>query len=261
MSYQSRSGTYPILVSIPHNGADIPPGIVAKMTDVGRSSRDTDWYLDRLYQVSELNDASWIVAETSRYVIDLNRPHNGETLYPGQATTGLVPTISFDASALYLGEEPDAAEIQRHVKEVWQPYHCQLQLEIDRLISLHHRLVLLEAHSIASVVPRLFDGVLPDFNIGTNRGKSCDAELENSILEALTKQNDYSHVANGRFIGGYITRHYGNPSKDIHAVQIELSQSTYLDEASLAWNSMKADRVQKVLRETIRTIRNWLDKP
>ena len=258
MNHQFRQGSIPLLVSIPHNGSHIPRAIAATMTADGRSSRDTDWFLKRLYDFPELALASLLVAEQSRYVIDLNRSSNNESLYPGQATTGLIPATCFDGAKIYAGELPDDQEVQKRIAEVWTPYHDRLQNEMKRMTAEHGVAVLVEAHSIASVVPRLFEGTLPDFNLGTNRGESCDPELQTAIVNVLESQSDYSHIVNGRFVGGYITRNFGRPADNWHSIQIELSQATYMDEATLQWDDAKAQKVQPVFRDIISTIVQWL---
>ena len=202
MSHHFQQGTIPLLISIPHNGSHIPDEIADSMTDHGRSSRDTDWFLDRLYDLPEVADASLLVAKTSRYVIDLNRPETNESLYPGQNTTGLIPQQRFDGQAIWI-DPPDEAETDRRIENVWRPYHQKLKSEMDRLVEAFGIAVLIEAHSIEFSLPRLFDGVLPDFSIGTNHGKSCDQGLSDAVINVLKAQSKYSHVLNGRFVGGF----------------------------------------------------------
>lgn len=258
MNFDFKSGTVPLLISIPHNGSVIPDSIANMMTPDGRSSRDTDWFLDRLYDFPELADASTLIAKYSRYVIDLNRPSTDESLYPGQTTTGLVPVTCFDGAAIYSDDPPDPQAIQDRIATYWQPYHQQLETEMNRLSEQFGFAVLLEAHSIASKVPRLFEGQLPDFNLGTNQGTTCASELEHSVVNAIAGHSDYSHVVNGRFVGGYITRHFGQPDRNWHALQIELSQSTYMDEASLSWSQERASKVQPVFQSIILAIKQWI---
>lgn len=258
MIFDFKPGTIPLLVSIPHNGNAIPDSIASEMTPDGHSSRDTDWFLDRLYHFPELADASTLVAKYSRYVIDLNRPSTNESLYPGQTTTGLLPETCFDGAAIYLEDPPDSRSIQDRVQTYWKPYHHQLTAEMNRLCDQFGFAVLLEAHSIASRVPRLFEGQLPDFNLGTNHGTTCDPELQKLVVQAIENQKDYSHVVNGRFVGGYITRHFGQPDRNWHALQIELSQSTYMDEETLSWHQEKASKVQPVFQTIILAIKKWI---
>jgi N-formylglutamate deformylase len=260
MSHNFRLGTIPLLVSFPHNGSLILEDIAQTMTPEGRSSRDTDWFLDRLYDLPELQSASFLIAEFSRYAIDLNRPSTDESLYPGQTTTGLIPKVRFDGSPIYLGKGPDEKETQRRIKEIWTPYHDRIHSEMNRMVDHFGTAVLIEAHSIASVVPKLFDGSLPDFNLGTNRGVSCSTDLEASVASVLNNQNQYSHVVNGRFIGGYITRQFGQPKKNWHALQIELSQATYLDESTLEWDDTKASQVQSVFRNIFQAVTTWIQE-
>ena len=258
MSHDFRQGSSPILVSIPHNGSHIPAAVAANMTAEGRASTDTDWFLDRLYDFPELKDASVLVAEQSRYVIDLNRPQNDASLYPGRTTTGLIPLTRFDGKAIY-DTEPDDAEIQRRIETVWAPYHQQIETELSRLVQNHGIAVLIEAHSIESEVPLLFEGKLSDFNIGTNRDESCDPGLTASVMDVINSQTTFSSVVNERFIGGYITRHFGDPSNHRHAIQFELSQATYMDESNKQWDDKKASQVQPVFRDIISGIKQWLN--
>lgn len=229
------------------------------MTEDGLSSRDTDWFLERLYDLPETREASLLVAELSRYVIDLNRPSDDRSLYPGQTTTGLVPETCFDGAAVYRdGLYPSQDEIQRRIETIWRPYHQQIRTELDRLRDRFGLAVLVEAHSIASEVPRLFPGRLPDFNIGTNHGQSCDRSLQDALAAVLANQSEFTYVVNGRFVGGHITRHFGVPAERIHAVQIELSQATYLDESARRWNSAKAERVQSVFGKLFDALHAWI---
>ncbi len=233
------------------------------MTEDGRSSRDTDWFLDKLYDLPELAHASQIVANYSRYVVDLNRPSDNVSLYPGQTTTGLIPQTCFDGSAIYRDDRPDENETDERVQLVWRPYHKKLQEELKRLRDQHGVAVLIEAHSIKSEVPLLFDGVLPDFNVGTNKGQSCAGSLCDVIENVLSQQqkdqhSGYSYIINGRFIGGFITREYGNPENQIHAVQFELSQATYMNEEDLTWADEKAIAVQPVFQRIAHAVVQWI---
>jgi len=257
VSFVFSEGKIPLLVSFPHNGSHIPEDVAQTMTSAGKSSRDTDWFLDRLYDFHELVDASLLVASQSRYVIDMNRPKNNESLYPGQTTTGLVPLTRFDGKLVY-ETEPTEDELQRRIREVWLPYHQQIESELSRMTEQFGVAVLVEAHSIESELPRLFEGQLPDFNIGSNRGTSCNSGITDAVMNVLRNQDQYSHVLNDRFVGGYITRHFGDPANDRHAIQFELAQSTYMDETAKVWDQKKADQVQPVFRKIISGIKQWL---
>jgi N-formylglutamate deformylase len=229
--FQLTQGRLPLLISIPHLGMRIPHELAAQMTPEAARLVDTDWHLDQLYDFAAAMGASIIQAHYSRYVIDLNRPPTGESLYPGQTTTGLCPTETFRGEPLYrAGSEPDAAEIARRREVYWQPYHDALALELKRLRQLHGQVLLWDAHSIASVLPRLFEGKLPDLNFGTAGGASCDAQVLQAALQCLGGE-PFTQVVNGRFKGGYITRHYGQPNQGTHAIQLELCQSLYMSEA------------------------------
>ncbi|HEX5305674.1 MAG TPA: N-formylglutamate deformylase [Dyella sp.] len=247
-------GTAPLLISLPHDGSAIPADIAARMTPQARRSLDTDWHVGRLYApLAQSLGASVLRPSLSRYVVDLNRPADGHALYPGQRETGLVPTIGFDGAPLYgEGGEPGAEEIAHRVAQYWQPYHDALADELARLVRAHGHVVLWEGHSIRSRVPMLFDGRLPDFNLGTADGASCTASLQARLDAVLRGQGSYSHVVNGRFKGGYITRHYGRPAAKVQAVQLELAQCTYMDEDSLDFLPERAAGAQALIGELLR---------
>lgn len=230
--FHFQAGELPLLVSCPHAGTEIPPELAARMTPAALAVADTDWHLPRLYAFARELGASMLVARYSRYVVDLNRPPEDTSLYPGQDTTGLCPTDTFRKEALYReGRAPDAAERAARRERYWAPYHVQLAAELERLRAAHGYAVLWEAHSIASVLPRFFEGKLPDLNLGTAEGHSCAAPVQAAVEAAMRGQGRYTWVANGRFKGGYITRHYGRPEAGIHALQMEICQCTYMEEA------------------------------
>ena len=229
-TFDFTPGTLPLLISIPHLGTEIPPELQAGMAEVAALKQDTDWHLDQLYGFAVAMGASVLKARVSRYVIDLNRPPDGQSLYPGQTTTGLCPVDTFRGEPLYRPDaQPDEAETARRLATYWQPYHQQLQAELTRLKAAHGTVLLWDAHSIASVLPRLFDGQLPDLNFGTADGRSCHADVIDAVL-AVARTSPYSLVHNGRFKGGYITRHYGQPDQGVQAIQLEMSQHLYMNE-------------------------------
>ncbi|AVP57604.1 N-formylglutamate deformylase [Pulveribacter suum] len=252
-AFTLHRGSAPLLLSIPHSGTHVPPAIAARLSERGRQLPDTDWHLERLYGFARELGATLLVATHSRYVIDLNRPPDDASLYPGQNVTGLCPVDSFDELALYpAGDVPCADEVAGRRDAVWAPYHAQLRQELDRLRQAHGRVVLWEAHSIRSVLPRFFEGRLPDLNLGTADGKSCDPALARRLLAVAQAAPDYSSVLNGRFKGGYITRQYGEPARGIHAVQLELTQCSYMQEAlPFDYLPREAARVQPVLRQLL----------
>ena len=253
-TFTLHRGRAPLLISLPHDGSFIPEDISARMHPAARRSPDTDWHVARLYEplARELG-ASVLKPRASRYVVDLNRPADGHALYPGQRETGLVPTVGFDGEPLYLdGGMPDAAEIQRRVNDYWQPYHDALAQELARLRGEHGRVVLWEGHSIRGRVPMLFDGRLPDLNLGTASGASCSDALQARLQSCLDAQLRFSVAVNGRFKGGYITRHYGRPDAGVQAVQLELVQLNYMDEASFAYDEARAPDVQAMIDDLLR---------
>lgn len=258
MDYQFKAGSIPLLVSMPHVGTEIPGEVLAAMTPAAIDRQDTDWHLLRLYDFVGEMGASVLSARWSRYVIDLNRPPENTNLYPGQDTTGLCPLDTFHREPLYLeGRAPDEAEVQRRLQAYWKPYHDQLRLELERLLALHGRVLLWDAHSIASHVPRFFEGKLPDLNFGTADGKSCAPGLAEAV--AARVDGGYTVAVNGRFKGGHITRFYGEPAKGIHAIQLEMCQSTYMDEeAPYGYRADLAAQVQQPLRAMMQAAADWV---
>jgi len=248
-TYTLHPGTAPLFVSLPHDGTAVPDDIAGRMTAGARRVPDTDWHVARLYAFARELGASIIAPKYSRYVVDLNRPPDDTSLYPGQNTTGLCPSVQFSGAPVYLsGQEPPPAEIASRVERFWNPYHDALRGELARLRAQHGRAVLWEGHSIRSVVPFLFDGRLPDINLGTSRGASCSTQLQERLVSVLEAQSDYSYVVNGRFKGGYITRHYGRPDEGVEAVQLELAQLNYMDEDSFAYADDRGSSLQRVVR-------------
>lgn len=251
-TFRFTQGHLPLLISIPHLGTEIPPELEAGMADIAAIKQDTDWHLDQLYGFAQAMGASVIQAKVSRYVIDLNRPPSGESLYPGQTTTGLCPTDTFRGEPLYRpGHAPDAAEQARRLALYWQPYHQQLRAELERAKAQHGAVMLWDAHSIASELPRLFEGRLPDLNFGTADGRSCDASVIDAVV-AVARTAPCTHVVNGRFKGGYITRHHGAPAEGVHAIQLEMSQRLYMQEtAPFAYDPAKAQALQPLLQRML----------
>ncbi len=246
-------GTAPLIVSVPHAGTWIPDDVAAGLLSAQLGVRDADFYVDRLYGFAAALGATIIHTHVSRTAIDVNRDPSGASLYPGQATTGLCPAETFDGEPLYRdGHAPDTAEIARRRQAYFDPYHAALSTEIARLRASHSRIVLYDAHSIRSHVPRLFDGELPQFNIGTDGGATCDGALA-AAVEAACDASGMSRVTNGRFRGGWITRHYGDPAQGVHAIQMELAMRGYLDELG-RWPPLWDPHVAAPLQATLRTI-------
>ena len=250
--YHFHQGSKPLLVSMPHVGLEIPDDIKETMTDEALELIDTDWYIDRLYDFLVDMDVSFIAAKYSRYVIDLNRGTDGVSLYPGKMVTELCPTTTFENGPLYKdGHKPDTAA---RIEKYWQPYHAKIAEELARLKAKFGRAALWDAHSIKSHVPTLFDGRLPDLNLGTGNGLSADHTLVEK-LDAIVKASKYTSALNGRFKGGFITRNYGGPKNNIDAVQLEISQITYMDEApNVNFHEDRANELRPVLKGLLETM-------
>ena len=221
-------GDAPLVIAFPHGGTDLA-GLDEQFVSPWHAQIDTDWWIAELYAFAADMGATLVATDISRSVIDMNRDPSGASLYPGQATTELCPTTTFDGDPLYRFDAPDEAEIMQRLHLYHRPYHDTLTQELERLKAAHGRVVLYDAHSIRSHVPRLFDGELPQFNIGTNGGATSDPGLE-TIVSNICAASGHSHVVNGRFKGGWTTRHYGRPDNGIHAIQMELAQRGYMAE-------------------------------
>jgi N-formylglutamate deformylase len=252
-------GTAPLLVSLPHMGTWIPQQLLDRMHPRAAETEDTDWHLGRLYAFARELGASVLMPRASRYVVDLNRPPENTPMYPGVNNTGLCPLNFFTGEPLYRpGAEPDEAEIRQRVADWWVPYHDALKGELLRLKARHGHVVLFDGHSIKSELPWLFDGRLWDLNLGTASGGSCDSELRAAVVDLFEGQSRFSHVADGRFRGGYITRHYGRPGQGVHALQLEMCWRCYMDETPpYAWNAARAAEVQPLLRALLTLLRDW----
>lgn len=253
-------GSTPLLINVPHAGTYAPPELAARFTDTARAFPDTDWHVDRLYEFASELGAGLLVATHSRYVVDLNRDPGGAPLYPGLDNTEIVPLLTFTRAPIYrLGHAPGAAEIRTRIAQYWRPYHERLREEVMRLRARHGMALLWDAHSVSSQATRLFDGTLPDLNLGSVKGASADRELIRRTQAVLEKATGFTSVLDGRFTGGYITRHYGRPADGVQALQLEKVWSVYMaDEAApYAYDEARAARLQPVLRQCLQGALEW----
>ena len=245
-------GSSPLVLGLPHTGTQIPTDCLESLNETGRAMADTDWHIHSLYE-GLLEGVTTVRTPIHRYVIDVNRDPSGESLYPGQNTTGLCPLTDFDGQSIYLeGQEPDAAEVERRRVAYHAPYHAALQAELERVKAFHGFAILYDCHSIRSQIAFLFDGTLPDFNIGTNLGTTCALGIETTVAGICAKADGYTTITNGRFKGGYITRHYGAPASGVHALQLEIAQRAYMDEDSREFDVSAATRLQDTLGAMLR---------
>ncbi len=246
-------GEGPVLISFPHSGTYVPPELAVRLRPEALDLPDTDWFVPQLYESAAATGASILRATHTRYVVDLNRPPDGAPLYPGQRETTVCPTEAFDGEPLYLAEaDPTPGEIAERLYTYWQPYHDKLAELIGQIVQRHGHCILWDAHSIRSQVPALFDGRLPDLNVGTGGGRSCSTNLMARIVIELGTQKQFSFVVDGRFKGGYITRHYGNPAARIDAVQLEIAQCAYLLEARTpVFDPLRAEPLSSLLRDLL----------
>ncbi|MEP3688111.1 MAG: N-formylglutamate deformylase [Sulfitobacter dubius] len=247
-------GDSPIVLGLPHTGTDLPDTVRHDLNPRGRELADTDWHIHHLYE-GLLPGATTVRATFHRYVIDANRDPSGASLYPGQNTTGLVPLTDFDGQDIWT-TPPSEAEIETRRLAFHAPYHAALEAELARVRDLHGVAILYDCHSIRSLIPFLFDGPLPDFNIGTNLGTTCAPEIEAAVAKVCAAAPGYTSVTNGRFKGGWTTRHYGRPAEGVHAIQMELAQSTYLGTEAPPWSydPDKAARLRGHLTDILTTL-------
>lgn len=253
-----HQGTSPVVLGLPHTGTHVPDTIYARLNGEGEKLTDTDWHVHRLYD-GLLEGVTTVRATFHRYVIDANRDPSGESLYPGQNTTGLVALTDFDNRPLWNeGREPTDEDIADRLAAFHRPYHAALEAEIARVKARHGVAILYDCHSIRSLCPFLFEGRLPDFNIGTDNGKTCVLEVEASTADVCKAADGYTSVVNGRFRGGWTTRHYGQPESGVHAIQMELAQATHLASETLpfAYDEEKA----ALLRPHLKTILTRLEE-
>jgi len=247
-------GSSPVILGQPHSGTFVPEEIYAQLNDVGRQLLDTDWHIPALYE-GLLENATVVRANFSRYVIDANRDPSGVSLYPGKSTTDLVPTTTFDGASIWLNE-PDSDCIAQRRRDFHEVYHRSLQAEISRLKEHHNEVLIYDCHSIRSEIPFLFDNELPVLNIGTNLGQTCTQKISQDVEAICRSNNDYSHVINGRFKGGWTTRHYGRPETGVHALQMELAQRAYLktERPPFEFDEARASALQSLLADVLNSI-------
>ncbi|MGI3170412.1 N-formylglutamate deformylase [Pseudooceanicola sp. C21-150M6] len=251
-------GESPLVLGLPHTGTELPEDVAAGLNDTGRAIADTDWHIHELY-AGLAKGVTTVRTRIHRYAIDVNRDPSGASLYPGQNTTGLCPLTDFDGRPLYMdGHEPDEKEIERRRLAYHAPYHAALEAELARVKAIHGYAVLYDCHSIRSVIPFLFDGTLPDFNIGTNMGQTCAPEIESAVQDICANAEGFTSTLNGRFKGGWTTRHYGRPTDGLHAIQMELAQSTYMHE-SPPWDYApdRAEALRPHLKTILDTLIRW----
>ncbi|MEO0656200.1 MAG: N-formylglutamate deformylase [Pseudomonadota bacterium] len=250
-------GDGPIILGMPHAGTWLPDDVSSRLNGRGQRLADTDWHIDRVYD-GLLDDATVVRAQFHRYVIDANRDPVGNSLYPGQNTTGLVPLTDFDGHPIW-ALPPHEADVETRLRQFHKPYHDAMSREISRVRNLHGYAILYDCHSIRSSIPHLFEGRLPDLNIGTNDGRSCDAVIEAIVAERAGHTDRYTTILNGRFKGGWTTRHYGKPHLRTHGIQMEIAQAAYLDKEEAPWtfSEAKADRLREVLAEVLRALSHW----
>jgi len=261
--WQLQRGDTPLVIDVPHSGVHLPVALGPRLTAIAQTFPDTDWHVDRLYAFAREEGATLFCATHSRYLADLNRDPSGAALYAGADNTELCPTRTFAGEAIYRdGEAPSEAEIAERRESYFRPYHAALAAELARVRERHGFAVILDAHSIRAEVPRFFPGRLPDLNLGTASGASCLPELQACAAKVLAEAEGFTHIVNGRFKGGWITRHYGRPRDGVHALQLEMAQDCYMDEAPpFCWDPVRARRLVGVLHRLVRALTAFRPPP
>ncbi len=257
--WEFHRGDSPLLIDVPHAGVALPEALRPRLTDLALTVPDTDWHVHRLYDFAHAAGITLLCATHSRYVVDLNRNPTGAVLYAGADNTEICPTRTFANEPVYReGAEPSREEIETRIDAYFAPYHAVLAAEIERVRALHGHAVVLDGHSIRGEVPRFFPGRLPDLNLGTAEGASCAPGLQAAAAGVLARADGFSHVVNGRFKGGYITRHYGRPAAGVHALQLEVAQDCYMDEAPpYRYEPDRSAALIAVLRRLAQTLQEW----
>jgi len=257
--FDLHRGDGPLVVDVPHAGTHVPPALAARLTPAARAVPDTDWHVEKLCAFARDAGATLLVATHSRYVVDLNRDPSGAALYLGADNTELVPTRTFAGEPIWRdGEAPAAAEVAERRAVYFAPYHAALAAEVGRVRALHGHAVLLDGHSIRSEVPRFFAGRLPDLNLGTADGASCALPVAGCASAVLAGATGFGAVVNGRFKGGYVTRHYGRPDAGVHALQLEIAQRCYMDEAPpYPWDAARAAPLAALLARLVAALAAW----
>jgi len=257
--YELHRGDAPLVIDVPHCGTYLPHDIAAKLTPAGRAVPDTDWHVDKLYAFARTVGVTLMAATHSRIVVDLNRDPSGAALYAGADNTELCPARTFASEPIYApGAAPDPAETARRRAAYFDPYHAALAAEVERVRAHHGHVVLLDGHSIRAEVPRFFAGRLPDLNLGTAGGASCAASLQAAATAVLAAPTGFTHVVNGRFTGGWVTRHYGRPADGMHALQLEMAQCAYMDESPpYHWDPARAQSLASVLVRLVDALAGW----
>jgi N-formylglutamate amidohydrolase len=254
--WQLHRGDSPLVIDVPHSGTHLPDALRPRLTGIGQTVPDTDWHVDRLYQFATTEGATLLCATQSRYVVDLNRDPSGAALYAGADNTELCPTRTFGGEAIYVdGDAPSSTEVADRCATSFAPYHAVLAAELARVRERYGFAVLLDGHSIRAEVPRFFAGRLPDLNLGTASGASCAPQLQAAATRVLLESEGFTHIVNGRFKGGWVTRHYGQPQHGVHALQLEMAQDCYMDEAPpYRWDPARASRLGTVLQRLVHAL-------
>ncbi|GAA4113631.1 N-formylglutamate deformylase [Aquimarina addita] len=244
----------PILISIPHAGTQFPVEIKHYYKKKMRNHLDdTDWYVHKLYEFAPSLGITIIKANLSRWVIDLNRDPKSIPLYTdNRLITAITPITDFYGNNIYTSSssEPDPIEIQRRLDLYYWPYYRQIETLIADLKKKFGKVLLWDAHSIRHLVSTIQKKPFPDMILGNNDQKTAHPQLILTALEKLrSKKFEVAH--NTPFKGGHITRYFGKPAQNVHALQLEMNKILYMDDNEITYNTKRASEVQEVLQDTL----------
>jgi N-formylglutamate deformylase len=250
---QPAAQLLPIVISVPHAGTAFPDDIQSELKTSLLPPDDTDWFVHQLYDFAAELGIPVLKANYSRWVVDLNRNPDSSPLYhDGRVLTGLCTTTTFLGESIYIDErtEINPAEVARRKTRYFEPYHEALQQLLDATKARFGRVLLWDCHSIRRVVSAIHDGPFPDLILGSADQTSASAVLIEQALHELGG-GPHSLKHNTPFKGGYITRHFGRPAEQQHALQLEMSKDVYMDDAEQQYDQPRATQIRAILRQTL----------
>jgi N-formylglutamate deformylase len=252
--HKSPGKPAPILLSIPHCGTAFPKELINEYEpELYKEQDDTDWFVDQLYDFANAMGITTISAVYSRWVIDLNRhPENRDLYSDGRLITGLCPVTNFLGNAIYKDGRKSIAEdeIQRRLAAYYLPYHQKIAEHLMALKERFGQVLLWDCHSIRKSLPALHKEPFSDLIISDADGQSSAAKLSDTAFLHLSSST-YSVKRNYPFKGGYITRHFGKPKENQHAIQLEMSKNVYMDDLEKTYVDKKAQKIQTLLKSTL----------
>ncbi len=247
----------PIILSVPHCGTDFPDEIRNDyVPEMMAAPDDTDWFVHQLYNFATELGITIIHAKYSRWAIDLNRDPESAPLYDdGRIITGLTTTTDFFGKSIYISDDriPDQKEVERRLTEYYWPYYNKIQDLLDERLATFGKALLWDAHSIRHFVPTIRKEIFPDMILGNNDETTAHPELIETALHGLTS-GKFGVNHNTPFKGGHITRYFGKPEQNIHALQLEMNKILYMDDEERNFHEERANEMRAVLKPTFEAL-------